>query len=383
MSSATHGRVVLVDTDEPLLETYRESLITAGFEVDTFTSSAVFVRGFRADTADVVVLEIGLPELDGFAALSEVRKIDPDVPVLLITGKPTIDSAIAAIESGALRYLVKPLAAPQLVAAATEATRLCKLARLRREATRVAKSIPPGPGRSSLRESFENALSTLYMAYQPILDVQSREVFGYEALVRAREASIPHAGALFDTAEKLGTLGELTRKIRDIAPRALTEIAQQEALFINLHPYELADEKFVDEVELLRPIADRVVFEMSERSSIDDLGQYRTRIAKLREYGFRIAVDDLGAGYAGLTSFALLEPDIVKLDMTLVRNVEQSSIKKKLIASLVSLCAEMRVRVIAEGVETPEESATLTEIGCSLQQGYLHGRPAFPLTPPK
>ncbi len=103
-------------------------------------------------------------------------------------------------------------------------------------------------------------------------------------------------------------------------------------------------------------------------------------MSQLRELGFRIAVDDLGAGYAGLSSFALLEPDIVKLDMTLVRDVDRSSVKQKLVASMASLCRDMGLLTVAEGVETQAERDTLIHLGCDLLQGFYFARPtAAPL----
>ena len=104
------------------------------------------------------------------------------------------------------------------------------------------------------------------------------------------------------------------------------------------------------------------------------------RIRRLRNLGFRVAIDDLGAGYAGLTSFALLEPDIVKIDMSLTRDIDRSPVKQKLVASLTALCREMNLTIVTEGVETAEERDTLTALGCDLLQGYLFARPgpAFP-----
>ena len=100
----------------------------------------------------------------------------------------------------------------------------------------------------------------------------------------------------------------------------------------------------------------------------------------LRNRGFRIAIDDLGAGYAGLSSFALLEPEFVKLDMTLIRDIDTSSVKQKLVKSIASMCKDMGLFVIAEGVETPGERDSVIDLGCELLQGYLFARPgpAFP-----
>jgi EAL domain-containing protein (putative c-di-GMP-specific phosphodiesterase class I) len=92
--------------------------------------------------------------------------------------------------------------------------------------------------------------------------------------------------------------------------------------------------------------------------------------------GFRIALDDLGAGYAGLTSFAELRPDIVKLDLTLVRDVDQDSVKRKLVASLIDVCRDIGTTVVGEGVETQAERDVLVSLGCNWLQGYFFGRPA-------
>jgi EAL domain-containing protein (putative c-di-GMP-specific phosphodiesterase class I) len=96
--------------------------------------------------------------------------------------------------------------------------------------------------------------------------------------------------------------------------------------------------------------------------------------------GFRLAIDDLGAGYAGLTSFATLEPEFVKLDMSLIRDIDSSPMKKTLVRSMTSLCEELGMMVVAEGVETPAERDVLVSIGCHFLQGYLLAKPgnAFP-----
>ena len=108
------------------------------------------------------------------------------------------------------------------------------------------------------------------------------------------------------------------------------------------------------------------------------MGDVKPRIAALRGMGFRIAIDDLGAGYAGLTSFTLLEPDVVKLDMELVRGIDTHRTKQSIVTSMVTLCHEMHVEVVAEGVETSAERDVLVDLGCDLLQGYLFAKPGPP-----
>jgi EAL domain-containing protein (putative c-di-GMP-specific phosphodiesterase class I) len=121
--------------------------------------------------------------------------------------------------------------------------------------------------------------------------------------------------------------------------------------------------------------ASEVVLEITERASLEGIPDFRSRILNLRDLGYRIAVDDLGAGYAGLNTFAALEPDVVKLDMTLVRNADSEPVKRKLIGSMATLCRDLGIQVVAEGIETKAERDTVVDLGCDLLQGFFIGRP--------
>jgi EAL domain-containing protein (putative c-di-GMP-specific phosphodiesterase class I) len=205
-------------------------------------------------------------------------------------------------------------------------------------------------------------------------------VFGYEALLRSAEPSLPNPGAVLDAAERLERLDLVGRTIRERAAEPMLSATERGMLFVNLHVTDLLDSALFAREAPLSQMASRVVLEITERSSLAQVKDTRARIAALREVGFRIAVDDLGAGYAGLTSFALLEPEIVKLDMTLVRDVHKSSTKQKIIRSMTALAKDMGMLVVSEGVEVHEERESLVELGCDLLQGYLFAKPdrAFP-----
>src|SRR6185436_13158515 len=144
---------------------------------------------------------------------------------------------------------------------------------------------------------------------------RTQTVFGYEALLRTNEPSLPHPGAVLDAATRLGRLEELGRIIRNrAAGPMLANPTDTARLFVNLHVTDLLDPLLSSPNSPLAAISTRVVLEITERSSLDEVRDVRARVAALREMGYSIAVDDLGAGYAGLTSFTLLEPEIVKLD---------------------------------------------------------------------
>jgi EAL domain-containing protein (putative c-di-GMP-specific phosphodiesterase class I) len=187
---------------------------------------------------------------------------------------------------------------------------------------------------------------------------------------------MPHPPSLIEAATRLGRLPQLGRRIRALAARSLGSAAAPSTLFVNLHPEDLADADLIAQSAPLTAMAKRVILEVTERSALERSPALSSRLARLRELGFRIAVDDIGAGYSGLTSFAELTPEVVKIDMSLVRDVHLSTVRQRTIRSICSLCHELEAIVVGEGVETDGERDCLTELGCDLLQGYLFGRPS-------
>ena len=212
------------------------------------------------------------------------------------------------------------------------------------------------------------------MVFQPILDREG-QLFGHEALMRVQDPSFSKTSQLLDLACQLDCLIELGRIARGQAAQTMRNNKASGVLFVNLHPEELHDEQLLTEDGPLMSLASQVVLEVTERASVANVRDLKPRVEELRAAGYRIAIDDLGSGYSGLTSFALLQPDIVKLDMSLVRDVHRQSVKQRLIRSVTEVCRDMNTRVVAEGVETAEEREALIDLGCDLYQGYLFGRP--------
>jgi EAL domain-containing protein (putative c-di-GMP-specific phosphodiesterase class I) len=355
----------------------------AGFHVTTANNGAEAAEAIAARPFEVIVSDIQMPEMSGVELLSLVRAHDLDVPVILMTAAPTLETALEAVSLGALQYLVKPVPSDVLVRVVERASRLHRIARMKRDALRLLGQEQGLAGdRAGLQSCFDRALETMWMAFQPIVDFRARRVFGYEALLRTEEPSLPHPGAVISAAERLGRMNELGRSVRSLAASALQTAASDALLFVNVHTRDLLDEDLYREGAPLTKIADRVVLEITERAAIDDVADVHAHVTNLRRLGFRIAIDDLGAGYAGLSSFAALEPEIVKLDMSLVRNVHDSPIRQRLIGSMTSLCIDMGMQVIAEGIESTAECDTVRQSGCNLLQGYLFARPGRQLPEP-
>ena len=367
---------VLVADDEPDLRAlFSDILQQGGLAVATACDSKGALSALREDDFDLVVSDICMPGGDGVEFLKQVHQQDPDLPVVLVTGQPSLETAIEAVGHGALQYLVKPVAPKALLEAVRRGLALRRRSSLRREAFEYLegpKAQPPGD--RDVEDRFTRALLSLWMAYQPIVWAKDGTVYGFEALVRTAEPRVPDPGVLFATAEQLGRVWDVSGAVRALVAEGVVPGAPPR--FVNVHPFDLGDRRLYDTKEPLSAKARGVVLEITERTTLDSIPDIRGKVRDLRQMGFRIAVDDLGAGYSGLSSFAVLEPDVVKLDMSLVRGIHQEPVKRKLVSSMTTLCRELGVLVVAEGVETREESLVLTELGCDLLQGFYFGRPS-------
>ncbi len=368
------GRVLVVDDDPALRKLCARVLGEDGWGVTIHDrpSSALEAVRDRHELYDCVVSDIRMPELDGFEFAAALRCHDPDLPVLLMTGDPSLDGAVRAIDSGAVCYLAKPFEPAQLAAGVARAARRQSVARMRRRADMASQL---DDDHAALCKQFDHALATIWMAFQPIVDVAANRIYAYEALLRNEEDSLRRPDLLLAAAARLGRVHDLGRCVRAAVARAAPQAPTDALLFVNVHGLELADESLFDPSAPLSAIASRVVLEITEHTSIDEIAT-STRVAMLRRLGFRVAVDDLGAGYAALGALATLEPEVVKLDMSLVRNVDQSPTKQRVITSITSLCRDLGSLVVAEGVETTAERTACTAAGVNLLQGYLFARPA-------
>lgn len=373
---ASGGTVLLVDDDLDVLREYGKILERMGVQTIVAENGATALRYLAEQSVDAVVTDLNMPVMNGMNFLREVRAVHLDIPVIMVTGFPRLRSAMIAVEYGAFHYLTKPVEPEKLKETVTRALNMHALCRIQRQAAALAEIPEVGlPDRAALEARFNTALDRLWMAYQPIVSWSQTRVFAYEALVRSGEETLASPAALFETAELLGRTAELGRTIRS----RVGEIAEQtegSLLFVNLNPVDLNDDDLYSEDAVLRPFAHRVVFEITERSQLANINGLAGRIAKLRKRGYRIAIDDLGAGYSSLTSFVHLEPDFVKIDMSLIRGVDSSPLKRRLVRGLFQICSgDLGIQVICEGVETEAERETLCEDGIDLLQGYYFAKP--------
>ena len=221
------------------------------------------------------------------------------------------------------------------------------------------------------------AESRVRSVFHPIVRIADASVVGHEALTRPIGAhAFDSVEELFAFAESTDLLGAFERLCRSTAIRAAAKLPGRSLLFLNASARAVEDPEWssgaVDTLLAENGMSPKdVVVEITERLAVTHIDTFSAVLRSFKERGYRVAVDDMGAGYASLQSLASIEPEFLKFDVSLVRDIDKSSIKRGLLESLRSLADKIRARVIAEGIEREEERATLLSLGVELGQGFL------------
>ena len=359
--------VVLFVDDEPhVTASIRASMRSSPFEVVTATSAREGLDVLASNHVDVVVSDERMPEMSGSAFLTRVRQDYPETQRIILTGEASLDSTIAAINGAAIfRFLVKPCGVEEMTVAIEDAL----TARDERpDAAAVARD------REELRVDFEAGLAATKIVFQPIVRAD-HGVFAYEVLLRVEHPRFATPVDLIQAASELDRRWDLDRQVRHLVAARIDAIPSSIHLFVNLLPESILDEALIDDTDPLRPHRDRIVLEITERAPLEVIDDVDDRLDTIRRAGFRLALDDLGAGYAGLTSLVTMRPDIVKFDMELVRDVDQSPERSSLLSAMTVVSHDLGALVLGEGIENRAEMRHLEGLGCDLFQGYLLGKP--------
>ena len=218
--------------------------------------------------------------------------------------------------------------------------------------------------------------------FQPIVDLRTNEYHGFEALSRGPKDTQQQSPVnLFEAAKATDLVFELDRHCRRKALRTARALPAPYSLFVNVVPASMYDPDFQGAalIKLLEGIGlspDRIVLEVSEQYAIENYTLFVEALANFKQMGFSIAVDDIGAGYSGLETITRLEPRYLKFDMQLVRDIDNSHLKKEMARALKTLADKMGSKIIAEGIEREGEKQACVDLGIDLGQGYHLYRPA-------
>ncbi|HKY32883.1 MAG TPA: EAL domain-containing protein [Candidatus Polarisedimenticolia bacterium] len=223
--------------------------------------------------------------------------------------------------------------------------------------------------------------------YQPIVDILQPRLVGWEALSRPAGGSFDNIEQLFKAAYEAQSIWPLERLCREKAMEGVRGIRREELLFLNVEPDSIYDPQFrsARTLKLLEQACltpDRVVLEMTEHAAVRDFTAFRQTLTYFRSLGFRLAIDDMGSGYSALASVAEIQPEFVKIDMSLIRELDSRPLKRELVDTIARFARRAGIEVIAEGIETVQELAALSDMGVPYGQGYLFGRPSSPPAQP-
>jgi EAL domain-containing protein (putative c-di-GMP-specific phosphodiesterase class I) len=220
-------------------------------------------------------------------------------------------------------------------------------------------------------------------AFQPIVDTETRRVFSFEALVRGLGNEPAHT--------VLDQLTDRTRYRFDQSCRVkIVRMAAQLGLPVNVNINFYPNAVYKPELCIRTTLAaaqeygfptERIIFEVTEGEEVEDHAHLLRIIEAYRKLGFRTAIDDFGAGYAGLNLLSEFQPDYIKLDMKLVRGIDANRPRQAIVRGIIQVCDELSIQIIAEGVETREEYHWLKDAGITLYQGYHFARPGFETLP--
>ncbi len=235
--------------------------------------------------------------------------------------------------------------------------------------------------REGLIEIIQNR--EIWTGFQPIIDLADGAIMGYEGLSRGpRGSELEFPRELFGRAAHYEMTEELERACRRQAFEDWKVLDREGRLFINTVPATVRDSSFLGKgvLDYLGPdlSPQGVTLEITERSVIENLNLYREAMHEFTDLGFTFAIDDVGAGYSGLETAAMLEPSYLKIDIALVRDVHLKTVSQQVVKAILEMADSMGANVVAEGVETEPEADALRKIGVRWAQGYLFARPIDP-----
>lgn len=216
-------------------------------------------------------------------------------------------------------------------------------------------------------------------AFQPIVDLSTRSIYAHEALVRGLEGESAFS-VLSQVTEQNRYKFDQACRVKAVS--AAAQLQMKPLLSINFLPNavyrpEACIESTFQACQANNFPTEQIIFEVTEGEKIDDRAHLVNIFESYRRFGFKTAIDDFGAGYAGLNLLSAYQPHIVKIDMDLVRDVDTNKVKQAIVQGIVFTCKRIGVLVVAEGIETRQERDFLADAGIELMQGYFFCKPAF------
>ena len=333
---------------------------------------------------DVALLDVKMPG-GGPRAAREIRASSPKTAIIALSAHEDARSVQEMLSAGAYNYLTKGTSPQDLVEAICSSVegevRLSGRAAsfvVSELASRLELEREVDEQRFAWDDQIRRILSSggVGCVFQPIVALETGEPVGFEALARFDTEPVRSPGAWFAEATALGYALELEVAAVEVALSSIDRLPSDDFMALNVSPASIISPLLTETIG--RAPLDRIVVEVTEHAPIADYPKLRSAIGALRRGGARLAVDDVGAGHASLRQILQLDPDIIKLDVSLTREIQTQRTQRAMASALVTFAREVGAIVIAVGIETEAELAVIRELGVPLGQGYYFGRPESP-----
>lgn len=382
------ARLLVVDDEHSNLLLVDRMLRSAGVhDVHLLADPRDVVERCLVLQPDVVLLDLHMPHVDGVEVLHALhRALPPDqfLPVLVLTADATAQARRRALQAGAKDFLAKPIERDELLLRIRNQVETATLYRRVHAENRRLKAELDEQERALLQveEELDQArgrvLHVLHhdgiqMVFQPVVDLVHGEVVGVEALARITSGTPRTPDVWFAEAARVGLEVELEVAAIHAALARLPDLPSAVLLNVNVSPHVAMTEQLRDVLDDVP--GERLVLELTEHVPIEDYDLVLAHLEPMRARGIRVAVDDAGAGYAGLQRLVRLEPEIVKLDRELTVGIDTDPARRAMAASMVHFAGEIGAEVVGEGIENQAAVEALRQLGVTLGQGYHLARP--------
>ncbi|MDD3375561.1 MAG: EAL domain-containing protein [Candidatus Omnitrophica bacterium] len=364
-------RILVVDDEQSISKTLKLLLETRGYDVDVAeTGREALEKALKKP--DIILLDLVLPDIPGFDVCRKLRenKTTRLIPIIILSVRYLYEDKVEGLYLGADDYITKPFEYEELFA------RVEAVIRRRQMFDDTEKE--NSPVIVELRRIIDEKLITPF--FQPIYLLKPFKLYGLEVLSRPPMQSIlSNPEMLFEAALRFGFYKELEMTCWKKAFEVLSSGSYSNRIFLNCNPYLVESAEFLTIKSLISDYnisSKDVVLEITERSGITD---YRMFFDRLREYqkdGLCVAIDDVGGGYASFESIVEISPNLVKIDISIIRDLDKNPLKASVVKFIIGFCKENNIISVAEGIERKEELDVLLDLGVDAGQGYFLGMPS-------
>jgi EAL domain-containing protein (putative c-di-GMP-specific phosphodiesterase class I)/FixJ family two-component response regulator len=365
-------KVLVVDDEKSIAKTLTLLLETRGYEVDVAETGAQALEK-AMNKPDIILLDLVLPDISGFDVCRKLReeKNTRHLPIIILSVRYLYEDKIEGLYLGADDYITKPFEYEELFARMEAVMR-------RRDVFKSGEDEERGAVVVELRRIIDQKLIIPF--FQPIFYLKPFRLCGFEVLSRPPTKSIlANPEILFEAALRFGVYYDLEILGWTKAFQAISAKGYQGKIFLNANPYLIESTEFSQVrtmIENFRIDKNDIVFEITERSAIKDYKMFYDRLREYQHVGFGVAIDDLGGGFASLESIVEISPKYVKIDISIVRDLDKNPLKLSVVRFIINFCKENNIVSVAEGVETKEEFDILFNLGVDAVQGYFLAMPA-------